>query len=130
MVSNCDLLVNYQEFSKPEPVVLGDGRSVLDLGTGEICVTMLLGPKKKDERKSTMTEVLCVPKLAANLFTARAAAMKGKVVQFGHTLCWIKDSRRERLWREAILWATCIVWYAELKEKGSKCQLQQDRVTN
>ena len=63
------------------------------LGTGEICATMLLGPKKKDERKSTMTKVLYVPMLAANLFSARAAAMKGKVVQLGHTLCWIKDSR-------------------------------------
>ena len=54
---------------------------------------MLLGPKKKDERKSTMTKVLCVLKLAANLFSAHVAAMKGKVVQLGHTLCWIKDSR-------------------------------------
>ena len=93
MTSNCDLLVNYQEFSKPEPVVLEDGRSAHALGTGEICVTMLLGPKKKDERKSSMTKVLYVPKLAVILFSSRAAAMKGKVVQFGHTLCWIKDSR-------------------------------------
>ena len=93
MTSKRDLLMNYQEFSKPGPVVLGDGRSVHALGTGEICVTMLLGSKERDERKSTMTKVLYVPKLAANLFGARAAAMKGKVVQFGHTLCWIKDSR-------------------------------------
>jgi hypothetical protein len=55
--------MNYQEFSEPEPVVLalGDGRSVHALGTGEICITMLLGPKEKDERKSTMTKVLYVP---------------------------------------------------------------------
>ena len=31
--SNCDLLVNYQQFLKPEPVVLGDGRSGHALGT-------------------------------------------------------------------------------------------------
>ena len=93
MTSNRDLLMNYQEFSEPEPVVLGDGRSVHAFGTGEICITMLLGPKRNDERKSTMTKVLYVPKLAANLFSARAAAMKEKVVQFGHTLCWIKDSQ-------------------------------------
>ena len=53
MTSNCDLLVKYQEFSKLEPVVHGDGRSVHALGTGEICVIMLLGPKKKDKRDST-----------------------------------------------------------------------------
>ena len=93
MTSSRDLLMNYQEFLEPEPVVLGDGRSVHALGTGEISITMLLGPKEKDERKSTMTKVLYVPKLAANLFSARAAAMKEKVVQFGHTLCCIKDSQ-------------------------------------
>ncbi|CAB3987118.1 Hypothetical predicted protein [Paramuricea clavata] len=55
MTSSCDLLMNYQEFLDPEPVVLGDGRSVHALGTGKISITMLLGPKEKDERKSTMT---------------------------------------------------------------------------
>jgi hypothetical protein len=93
MTSSRDLLMNYQEFLEPESVVLGDGRSVHALGTGEISITMLLGPKEKDERKSTMTKVLYLPKLAANLFSARAAAMKEKVVQFGHTLCCIKDSQ-------------------------------------
>ena len=93
MTSSRDLLMNYQEFWEPEPVVFGDGRSVHALGTGEICITILLGTKEKDQRKSTMTKVLHVPMLAANLFSDRAAVMKGKVVQFGHTLCWIKDSQ-------------------------------------
>ncbi|CAB4028189.1 Hypothetical predicted protein [Paramuricea clavata] len=93
MTSSRDLLMNYQEFWEPEPVVFGDGRSVHALGTGEICITILLGPKEKDKRKSTMTKVLYVPMLAANLFSDRAAAMKGKVVQFIHTLCSIKDSQ-------------------------------------
>ena len=73
MTSSRDLLMNYQEFLEPDPVVLGDGRSVHALGTGEISITMLLGPKEKDERKSTMTKVLYVPKLAANLFSARGS---------------------------------------------------------
>ena len=34
-----------------------------------------------------------MPKLATNLFSAHAAASKGKVAQFGHTLCWIKDAK-------------------------------------
>jgi hypothetical protein len=54
---------------------------------------MILGNKAKDQQKSILTKVLYVPKLATNLFSARAAASKGKVVQFGHTLCWIKDSK-------------------------------------
>ena len=53
---------------------------------------MILGNKEKDQQKSILTKVLYVPKLATNLFSARAAASKGKVVQFGHTLCWIKNS--------------------------------------
>ncbi|CAB3989710.1 Retrovirus-related Pol poly from transposon TNT 1-94 [Paramuricea clavata] len=43
MTSSRDLLMNYQEFLELEPVVLGDGRSVHALGTGEIFITMLLG---------------------------------------------------------------------------------------
>jgi hypothetical protein len=54
MTLSRDLLMNHQEFSEPEPVVLGDGRSVHALGTGDIAITMLLGPKEKDERKSTI----------------------------------------------------------------------------
>jgi hypothetical protein len=103
MTSSRDLLMNYQEFSESEPVVLGDGRSVHALGTGEISITMLLGPKEKDDRKSTMNKVLYVPKLAANLFSARAAAMKEKVVQFGHTLCRIKDSQGKVVARDRLV---------------------------
>ena len=92
MTANRDLLVNYCEFPKPEPVALGDGRSVSAYGYGPVNITMILGNKEKDQKKSILTKVLCVPKLATNLFSAQAAASKGKVVQFGHTLCWIKNS--------------------------------------
>ena len=93
MTANRDLVVNYCEFPEPEPVALGDGRSVNAYGYGQVDITMILGNKEKDQRKSILTKVLYVPKLATNLFSARAAASKGKVVQFGHTLCWIKDSK-------------------------------------
>ena len=92
MTANRDLLVNYCEFPEPEPVALGDGRSVSAYGYGQVNITMILGNKEKDQQKSILTKVLYVPKLATNLFSARAAASKGKVVQFGHTLCWIKNS--------------------------------------
>jgi hypothetical protein len=92
MTANRDLLVNYCEFPDPEPVALGDGRCVNAYGYGQVDITMILGNKEKDQRKSILTKVLYVPKLATNLFSARAAASKGKVVQLGHTLCWIKNS--------------------------------------
>ena len=93
MTSNRQLLQNYKEFPVPEPVVLGDGRSVDACGSGEIQIMMILGPKEKYQRKSTMAKVLYVPKLTANLFSARAVTAKGNVVQFGHTLCWIKNAK-------------------------------------
>ena len=92
MTANRDLLVNYCEFPEPELVALGDGRSVSAYGYGQVNITMILGNKEKDQQKSILTKVLYVPKLATNLFSAQAAASKGKVVQFGHTLCWIKNS--------------------------------------
>ena len=92
MTSNRELLVNYKEFPVPEPVVLGDGRSVDACGSGEIRITMILGPNEKYEKKSTMTKVLYVPKLTTSLFSVQAVTAKGNVVQFGHTLCWIKNS--------------------------------------
>ena len=103
MTANRDLLVNYFEFPEPEPVALGDGRSVNAYGYGQVDITMILGNKAKDQQKSILTKVLYVPKLATNLFSARVAASKGKVVQFGHTLCWIKDSKGQVVARGRIV---------------------------
>ena len=86
-------MVNYCKFPEPEPVALGDGRFVNTYGYGQVDITMILGNKEKDQSKSILTKVFYVPKLATNLFSARAATSKGKVVQFGHTLGWIKDSK-------------------------------------
>jgi len=38
-------------------------------------------------------QVLYVPILACNLFSVRTAASKGNDVKFGHTRCWIRDSK-------------------------------------
>ena len=60
MTSNHDLLVDYESFTEPEPVVLGDGRSVNAYGRGQVKIVMLLGSKEKDQVLSTLTKVnLC-----------------------------------------------------------------------
>jgi hypothetical protein len=51
MTANRDLLVNYCEFPEPEPVALGDGRSVNAYGYGQVDITMILGNKEKDQWK-------------------------------------------------------------------------------
>ena len=99
MIASCDILVKYWEFPKPEPVTLGDGSYVNAYGYGKVEITMILGRKEKDQQKSILTKVLYVPKIAINLFSARAAASKGKVVQFGHSLCWMKNSNGQAVAR-------------------------------
>jgi len=37
--------------------------------------------------------VLLVPNLTCNLFSIRVAASKGNNVKFGHTRCWIRDTK-------------------------------------
>ena len=89
MTANRELLVNYCQFPEPEPVAMGDGCSNA-YGYGQVDITLILGNKEKDQKKSILTKVLYVPKLAANLFSAHAAAT---MLQFGHTRCWIKDEK-------------------------------------
>ena len=92
MTPNRGLLISYREFATPERVRLGDGRTLEVLGSGKVKVRMLLACG--NHRESVMIGVLYVPKLACNLFSVRAAAINDKVVQFGHSRCWIKDSKR------------------------------------
>ena len=84
-----DLLTDYCQFNKPEKVGLGDGRMVDAVGTGRVMVSMPLGRGK--QFKTAITRVLLVPQLSCNLFSVCAAAMKGNMVEFGHTKCWIRN---------------------------------------
>ena len=90
MTRNKGLLVNYQEFEVPEKVGLGDGRTVDAVGVGNVCMNMTF--RVGQPKRSVMYHVLYVPELACNLFSVRAAATRGNIVQFGHTRCWIRDA--------------------------------------
>ena len=89
MTREKEQLTNYREFDKPEKVGLGDGRTVESEGVGSVCVNMLF--KVSDPKQSVLHHILYVPKLACNLFSVRAAAVKGNIVQVGHSRCWIRD---------------------------------------
>ena len=76
-----DTLREYRVLENPEPVQLGDGRTVNALGTGKVkMISQLIHGRKVT---GWMTDVLYVPKLASNLFSVRSAALKGNVVSFG-----------------------------------------------
>ena len=93
MTNERNLLVNYREFQTPEKVGLGDGRTVNAVGIGNVHVNMTF--KVSKPKKAVMYNVLYVPKLACNLFSVRAAAVKGNFVKFGRTRCWIKNEKGE-----------------------------------
>ena len=58
MTANRELLVNYCQLPKPEPVALGDDGSVDAYGYGQVDLTMILGNKEKDQKKSILTRLL------------------------------------------------------------------------
>ena len=92
MTFNRCVLRHYKEFETPEPVGLGDGRTVNALGMGEVKFTSYLPHNRKVT--GWMSNVLFVPQLANNLFSVRAAALNGNVVSFGRK-CWIKSNKKK-----------------------------------
>ena len=50
--------------------------------------------KERESNECMIYDVLHVPKLACNLFSARAAASKGKSVKFSDDKCWIYSYNR------------------------------------
>lgn len=91
MTNQQEYLEQYEEFQQPEKVGLGDGRTVLALGSGYVQVNMRCGLGGK-LRRAVIHNVLFVPKLTCNLFSVRAAAAKGNKVKFGEKKCWIRNS--------------------------------------
>ena len=91
MTFNRDVLRYYQEFETPEPVGLGDGRTVSALGTGKVKFISYLPNNRKVV--GWMDNVLYVPQLASNLFSVRATTTNGNTVSFG-SKCWIRNSKR------------------------------------
>ena len=89
MMKEKHVMVNFQEFDKPENVVLGDGCVVKALGSGSIRMNMLF--EDPESKKAVLYDVLYVPKLTCNLFSVRAAVAKGNAIEFDPQKCCIWD---------------------------------------
>ena len=88
--------MNYQEFSEPENVALGDGRVVKALGSGSVRMNMLFQATEATEpKRAVLYNVLYVPKLTCNLFSVRAAVSMGNAVEIGPKQCCIYDENGE-----------------------------------
>ena len=89
MTQRRELLMEYEQFEKPQKVWLGDGRSVEAIEKGNIQFTMYF--KMRQSKNVTMYNALYVPKLTCNLFSVRATAARGNSVSFGDTQCVVCD---------------------------------------
>ena len=87
MMAQKELIKNYVNFSKPKQVRLGDGRVVVALGSGDFD---LMHYVNGEIRTATMTNVLFVPRLVANLFSVKAVVAKGYTAEFTGDCCYIK----------------------------------------
>ena len=85
-------MINYREFTIPEKVCLGNGRSVDAIGVGSIFLSMLF--KVSEPKTTVLQKVLYVPKLACNLFSVRVAVAKAsgrpavQLLQIQEVLTW------------------------------------------
>ena len=91
MTYDRSIFKDYTVFDSPQKVCLGDGHVLDAVGIGKVEITTLVSRNKP--KPNTMYDVLHVPEMKANLFSVRAAAMKGVIVQFGHTKCWLKNKQ-------------------------------------
>ena len=89
MTKEKHVMVNFQEFDKPENVALGDGRVVKALGSGSVRMNMLF--ETTESKKAVLYDVLYVPKLTCNLFSVKLAVATGNTVEFGPQKCCIWD---------------------------------------
>ena len=127
MTANRDLLVNYFQFPEPEPVALGDGRFVNAYGYRQADITMILGNKEKDQRKSILTKVIYVPKLATNPFSVRGATSRWYNLD---TPCVGLRTRRDKLSHVVDLLGTCLALTAKSTILEIKHQLLMKLLLN
>ena len=92
MTFESSILHAYKDFETPEPVGLGDGRTVSAIGVGKVKV--ITQPHNGESVVCWMTDVLYVPKLTNN-FSVHAATSKGNTVSFKHKDCCIRNKNRK-----------------------------------
>lgn len=85
--------VDYTTLDKPETVIIADGSRVNVVGKGNVKLHILVSRGKY--KLVTLHDVLHIPNLNGNLFSVKAVAQRGYVVQFGHTRCWIKNKQKK-----------------------------------
>lgn len=85
------LFIDYRELSKPKEILLGDGRIINAIGTGNMQLKAYNGQKWID---TSLSNVLFVPNLTVNLLSVTSAVNKGYVIQTDSKQCkFIKNGK-------------------------------------
>lgn len=92
MTPEKELLRDCGAFEQPDMVRLGYGNMLEAMGTGEVCLEMLLDGKKP--RIATLRNVRYVPKLNCNLLSEKSAVSMSNQLEFDGKECWISDRSR------------------------------------
>lgn len=87
MTSKLDYIRNYEPFSTPIPVALGDNRTVDAIGKGDVLFDMTFATHKK---RILLTDILYVPEMGFNLFSVTTVVAKGCSVEFNGTRFLLK----------------------------------------
>ena len=89
VVPEKSMLTNYKILTPPETVLLRDGVTAQAVGAGEMKTRIL--PGDGHSYSATLTGVMHVPSISANVFSVLAAARNGKPVHFDLKKCWVKS---------------------------------------
>ncbi len=97
--ATCHMCQNSKSFStlyqldEPVDVKLGDGRTLLAVGRGELVLDMSLPDGSC--KPCVLHDVLYVPGLSYNLLSVSKASRNGKVLKFTHSSCYVLDRRHK-----------------------------------
>lgn len=94
MCSSVSMFTKYKELECPRPIIIGDGKVIKAVGTGIIQLEAYNG---KEWISSTLNNVLHVPAIKINLFSASSAADRGYNMTIEKECCYLRKNNEEKV---------------------------------
>ena len=93
MCLDSEIFTTLYQLEDPIDVVLGDGRTLVAVGRGEVVLDMVL--PSGESKPCTLHNVLYVPSLSYNLLSVAKASQRGKTVEFTKSACYVVDKHHK-----------------------------------
>ena len=98
-------------------VVLGDGRALTAVGRGEVKLDMVL--PSGQVRSCILCDVLYVPELSYNLISVAKASLKGKIIKFTKSVCYMLDKGHKMVAKATRVGGLYLLDYKPSQERAS-----------